>query len=137
MIPALGLGFLGANVASAYWMGSNATPQETATRQSEMFQETATLLGISVDAVKEGWASGKSVSELAAENSITDEQLKTKMETVRKAKLAAHLQTLVAQGVITQAQADKRLASMETQKGKHRGGRGGHRGMNGHEMGGF
>ena len=137
MIPALGLGFLGANVASAYWMGSNATPQETATRQSEMFQETATLLGISVEAVKDAWSNGKSVSTLATENGITDEVLRTKMEAARKAKIAAHLQVLVTQGVITQAQADKRLATMETMKGKHKGGRGAHRGMGDHDMGGF
>jgi hypothetical protein len=122
MIPALGLGFLGAHVASAHWMGGNVTPQETATRQGAMFQETAALLGISVDAVKEGWALGKSISELAKENGITDEALKEKMQAAQKSKMIAQLSALVDQGIITQAQADKRLVTMENIKGRGRGG---------------
>ena len=128
LLPALSLGFVGANVASAHWMGGagpNVTPEEIATRQASMFQETATLLGISVDAVKEGWAAGKTITEMATENGITEEALKIKMEAARKAKLAAQLKTLVDQGIITQAQADKRLLAVGAKKGK--GGRG-HRG---------
>jgi hypothetical protein len=131
LLPALGLGFLGAQTASAHWMGAAVTPEESATKQAQMFQETATLLGISLDVVKEGWAEGKTISEIATDAGVSEEALRTKMEAARKAKLTTHVNALVAQGVITQAQADKRLAKMDTlkQSGKgKRGGRGHHEG---------
>lgn len=127
IIPALAVGFLTAGFASAHgWFGfgSNATPEETASRQTQMFQHQADLLGATVDEVKNAWASGNSMRELAQEKGITDEQLQEKMKTQHLARVKEHLQTLVTQGVITQAQADQRYQWMSTQTVNERFGRG-------------
>ncbi len=131
-VPVLGLSFLGTGIASAHGFGfggfgMNIAPEEVATRQTEMFQNQANLLGLSVDVVKTGWAEGKTLFEIATANGITEAQLQEKFKAQRSAQLKSQLQTLVSKGVITQAQADKRLQLMETRaagkngKGLHRG----------------
>lgn len=138
LLPTIALGFAGAQVASAHWMGGmgqDVSPEEITTRQTSMFQKTATILGISVDQVKAGWAEGKSIREIAEANGITDDVLKAKMDAARKAKMTEHLNALVAGGVITQAQADTRLAAME-KIGENRGKKGGRHGHGGGMMGG-
>lgn len=127
----MSLAALGALSASAMGMGhmSNVTPDEIATRQTTMFTEQASLIGASVDEVKEAWASGKDLRTLAQEKGITEEQMQTKMKAKRDEQMKTQLATLVSKGVITQAQADKRLATMQSQattkKGEgKRGGKG-------------
>ena len=131
-LPILGLGLVGSvNATSAHglfgFMGQNATPEEIATRQQDMFQSQAELLGISVDSVKNAWAEGKTLKELADENGISEEQLREKMKNAAQSRLKSNLDSLVSQGVITQAQADKRLEIMQSriqEGGMRRGGRG-------------
>ena len=136
----LGFGLLGANIASAHGLFAgfnNLTPIEIATKQSALFQNEATLLGISIDKVKEGWSQGKTLQQIAADNGVTADQLKQKMQDNRAAQMKSALQTLVSQGVITQAQADARLAFMQTrmQNASKGNGRGhGMRGMRGAEL---
>lgn len=130
----LALALIGsAGLASAHGMGffgSQATPQEVATQHAEMFQHQADLLGVSVDEIKAAWVAGKDLRTLAQEKGITDEQIKTKMQELHKQKMKEHLQALVDQGVITQAQADQRAQVMETklQNGRHDKGFGRHGG---------
>ncbi|MEK7600348.1 MAG: hypothetical protein AAB463_00085 [Patescibacteria group bacterium] len=130
IVPALGLSAIaGSGVASAHGLFGgfgSATSDEGIARQQEMFQSHATLLGISVDAVKNAWAEGTSFQELAKAQGITKEQLQAKMKAVRLEQMKAHLKALVDKGVITQAQADKRLQVMESipQKGGRKGGMG-------------
>lgn len=122
-----------------FGMNSNATPDEIAQQQTERFQEQASLLGASVDEVKDAWAKGQTLEELANAKGITDELLQEKMQAARKTEMQAHLKTLVDKGVITQAQADQRLKVMEERiasgegpgKGMGKGmrGMGMHRGM--------
>lgn len=119
ILPALALTLLGGGaVAEAHglWGGfkSHLSPQEQATRQSEMFQEKANMLGVSADEIKNAWAQGKGLLDLAKEKGITEEQLKAKMQEARKQQIQEHLKVLVGQGVITQAQADQRLQFMES-----------------------
>ncbi len=123
-LPAvLGLGLLGASAASAHGMMgqfNNLSTEQIATQQKNMFQEQATLLGITVDEVKNAWADGKSLQELATEKGITQEQLQQRMKETQLAKTKTMLKGLVDQGIITQAQADKRLTAiqnMAAQKG--------------------
>lgn len=117
----LGLAFLGVNVASACgyggWFGSfvNADPEKIASIQQTMFEKQAQMLGISVDEVKNAWAEGKTISQLAKEKGITAEQLQEKMQNARKEQMKSYLQTLVDKGIITQVQADKRLQFTNTQ----------------------
>ncbi len=123
-LPAvLGLGLLGATAASAHGMFgpmSNLTTEQIATQQQNLFQEQANLLGITIDEVKNAWADGKSLQELAQEKGITQDQLQQRIKEAQLAKTKTMLQGLVSQGIITQAQADKRLTSiqnMAAQKG--------------------
>jgi len=131
------LGVLTPALASAHGIfgfgGKTLTPTEQASRQTERFASQASLLGITVDEVKNYWAQGKGVREIATEKGISEETLRTKMAELRKTEMKAHLATLVSQGVITQAQADTRLASIEKMVagGKGKMGRGSHRGMMG------
>lgn len=124
-LPVLGLGLLGANLALANGFGfgmMNLAPDEIATRQQTMFQNEATLIGISVDDMKAGWAQGKTLQQIATDHGITADQLKQKMVDARTAQMKANLQTLVAKGVITQAQADARLAFLQTSATNGKGG---------------
>lgn len=118
-IPALALGILGlSQTASAQsFVGgifNKATPEEIATHQTEMFQNQAELLGISVDEVKQAWVEGKSMKDLITEKGIDETTIQAKMKTQAETRMKEHLQTLVTQGVITQAQADTRLQTMQT-----------------------
>lgn len=118
-LPVLGLGFLGLNMSSAHGLfsgfGLNLTPDQIATRQQDMFQKEADLLGISVDDVKNGWADGKTLLQIAQDHGITKEQLQQKMKDAQLQQMETQLQTLVDKGVITQAQADKRMQVIEQQ----------------------
>lgn len=115
---------LGAGIASAHGWSSKIDPQETADRQSAMFQDQADLLGLSVAEVKEAWAQGKDLRALAEEKGISQEDLRTRMDAKRKEQQKAELQALVDKGVITQAQADARQAVQEKRASEGGPGRG-------------
>lgn len=121
VLPVMALALMGAGTVSAHgWFGgpfgvTNATPQEVAQRQNEMFTQKANLLGMSVDEVKSAWAQGKTLQQLAEEKGITQDQLQEKMRELRQQQIKERLQTLVEQGVITQTQADQRLQFMQRQ----------------------
>jgi hypothetical protein len=121
-LPAvLGLGLLGASSASAHGLTSplsSMSTEQIATHQKNMFQEQADLLGISVDEVKDAWANGKTLKDLAEEKGITQDQLQTKMKAAQLAKTKTMLQDLVSQGIITQDQADKRLTAIQNMAGQ-------------------
>lgn len=128
-IPLLGLGlFLGTSVASARgFLGNpNITPAEMATRQSDAFAHQAQILGLSLDEVKEAWANGTSIKDLITAKGLNQTDIQARMKTVAFSELKTQLSSLVSQGVITQAQADTRLAFMQTRldSAKGKGGRG-------------
>jgi hypothetical protein len=121
MIPAfLGVGLLSVSDASAHGLfgglNKNLTPDEIASRQLDMFENEAKILGVSVDEVKDAWAAGKSLAELAKDKGITQDQLQAKIKDARLQQIKTQLQALVAKGVITQSQADKRLATIQNQQ---------------------
>lgn len=117
---ALSMALLGVFSASAMgFHGMNTmTADEIATKQNAMFIDQASLIGATVDEVKNAWADGKSLVDLAKEKGLTEEQLQTKMKAQRDAQMKTQLATLVSKGIITQAQADKRIAFMQTQSSK-------------------
>lgn len=120
-VGALSIAALGVMSASAMGfggMGMNSTlsADEIATRQTTMFTQHASLIGATVDEVKNAWAEGKSFQTLATEKGITKEQLQAKMQAQRTELMKKHLATLVSKGVITQAQADKRLIAVQTKQ---------------------
>jgi len=107
---------IGVNMASArgWFRGDISLNSEAIVeRQNQMFEDQASLLGISVGKVKEYWAQGKSIKEIAEEMEIDDENLQEKMKQARREKIKVKLQILVDNGVVTQAQADQRLQIME------------------------
>lgn len=132
LIPSIGLAVLTISSASAMSFGSMNMPtlsaDEIATRQTQMFQEQATMLGLSIDDIKAAWASGKDLKTLATEKGISMDTVKQKMEAKRLEAQKATLSTLVTKGVITQAQADQRLATMTAKKAKGEKGEGKHGG---------
>jgi hypothetical protein len=91
------------------------TPEQIVNRQQTMFQNEANMLGISIDDVKNGWAEGKSLLQIATDHGITKEQLQQKMKDAQTAQFKSQLDTLVSSGIITQAQADKRMAFISAQ----------------------
>ena len=101
--------FLSSGVAKAdaFW-GGNMSLDERAEMQQKMFTEQANLLGVSVDEVKNAWANGQNIFELAKAKGISEDTLKAKMESLRAERMKSEMQTLVSKGVITQAQADAR-----------------------------
>lgn len=124
IFPVIGLGLLGFNMASAHGMFggfggfggvSNMTPEQIVARQQTMFQNEASMLGISIDDVKNGWAEGKSLLQIATDHGITKEQLQQKMKDAQTAQLKSQLDALVSGGIITRAQADKRMAFVSQQ----------------------
>lgn len=121
IFPVIGLGLLGYSAASAHGLfggfggASNMTPEQIVTRQQTMFQNEANMLGISIDDVKNGWAEGKSLLQIATDHGITKEQLQQKMKDAQTAQLKSQLDILVSNGTITQAQADKRMAFVNQQ----------------------
>jgi len=114
--PLLSAGIFTAGVASAH--GVNAGLKGTPEAISARFAKEALLLGVGVDEVKTAWAEGKSLFDVATAHGITKEDLAKKMKAVRIQEAKTKLQALVTQGVITQAQADKRIAFMEAQAAK-------------------
>ncbi len=122
-LPVLGISLLGMGAASAHGLGfggmgmtgQTLSADEIATRQNTMFQNQATMLGVSVDDVKTAWASGKSLQDLMKEKGINEADVQKRMQDARTAELTTQLKALVDKGVITQAQADQRLSFIKTQ----------------------
>lgn len=119
-----------AGTASAHgwfsgWRG--ASPEEIVERHNTMYQNKADLLGVSINTIKDAWAEGKSLLEIAEENGLTEEDLRARMLEAKKQRMQEHMQILVDNGVITQAQADQRQEVMNSRfenggkRGYHRG----------------
>lgn len=125
------LGIMSASAMGPGGMGFGTTlsADELAARHMEMFQEHANILGISVADAKAAWAQGKNLFTFAKEKGISQTDLQAKMQAYRQAQMKEHLDTLVSKGVITQAQADSRLAYMKANAGTGKGSRGTNRGM--------
>lgn len=140
IFPMLGLGIIGMNAASAHGLFGgfggmpSLTSDQIATRQQDMFSKEAQLLGISIDDVKNGWAEGKSIVQIAEDHGITKEQLQQKMKDAQTAQLRSQLQTLVDKGIITQAQMDKRRQFVDQQTANGKLGRGFMGGFRSHRM---
>ena len=132
ILPAmLGIGVMGANIASAHGMmgfgvSSSLTPDEIATRQQTMFQNEATVLGLTVDQVKEAWSQGKTMQQIIQDYKLDQTKIQTRLKDAAIAREKTQLQTLVDKGIITQAQTDARVKVMQTRmtNGKGKAGKG-------------
>lgn len=134
LLSVLGITMAGSGtVLAAGFPWGDLNPADVASHQETMFAHQAEVLGLDEATIKQGWAEGKTLKEIAEENNISLDALQAKMQAERKARMEEHLQILVDQGVITQAQANSRLAVIES-RGENGdglgfgGGRGGHKG---------
>lgn len=114
-IPILALGLVigGAGVASAHGIGGNMRGggnKGAGGDPQAMFTTQASVLGVSVDEVKNAWAQGKDMKTLAKEKGINEATLHTKMNSVLESEMKTRLAGDVASGKITQAQADEMTA---------------------------
>lgn len=132
LIPAFAvLALLGGGAALAQGgMGGMfiGDPTVAAQRFDQHMTEQASILGISVDEMKNYWSQGKHLQEIAKEKGISETDLQAKMKAVRDGQMKQFLQTLVCQGKITQAQADARL-KFQSEHPPKMGMKGGMRGM--------
>src|SRR3989338_5000560 len=113
-VPVLALSLLGIRAASAHGSGFGMrTPEEISARGQSMFDHQAQMLGISVDEVKDAWSQGKTMHDIVKEKKISKTDIEARMKTAHTDQLKAQLEALVDKGVITQAQADTRLTSMQ------------------------
>lgn len=133
VLSMMALGVVSASAMGFGGMGmGNLSSDEIATRQTTMFQQQASLIGASMEEVKQAWADGKDFKTLASEKGVTEAQLQAKMKVARAEQMKTQLATFVSKGVITQAQADKRLATMTAKEASGKSGsKHGMRGMMG------
>jgi hypothetical protein len=85
-----------------------------------VFDTAASILGLSNDEIKAGLMDGKSLNDMAAEQGVSN------FEAQMVAQLTADIQAKVADGSITQAQADRlleHLADMVNKAANHEGGK--------------
>jgi len=127
------IGLVGANIASAHGLGMrfgfNATPDQIAQRQTEQFQNEASLLGVSLDDVKAAWAKGESMPQLMKDKGIAQATVDANAKAQRQTQMKAQLDALVAKGVITQDQENQRVQFLQTLPAQGRGRMGGMRGF--------
>lgn len=134
----LSVGLIGANAAAAHGMfgpASNLSPDEIVSFQQNIFTKEAQILGISEVELKADWAQGKTFNQIIQDRKLDKAQIEQRMKDAQAVQMKAQLKTLVDKGVITQAQADSRLAAMQSRMGSVKGEKGKRGGM-GH-MGGF
>ncbi len=106
------------SVSARGWLDreGDIDPEKVVERQSQMFEQQADLLGISIDQLKEYWAQGKNIMEIAEELGFSQEDLQEKRQAECQARLEQELQNLVENGTITQEQADARLEAMQNRE---------------------
>lgn len=132
ILPIAAFAVLGAGVVSAcgFFGGfGNLSPDEIANRQQTMFQEQAQILGISIEEIKNAWAEGKTIKQIMEEKGISQEQVEARIKDLRTQQMKSYFQALVDKGIITQAQADKRLQVVRERFPNGKMGRGFHRGF--------
>jgi hypothetical protein len=124
IMPMFLLGLAGVGTASAQgWFARNANidPVVVAGDQEDRFAQEAAVLGISIEQVKDFWAQGKSPRDIIDELKLDETAIQSRMQAERQANMKTHVQALVDQGVITQAQADQRLEYIQNNEGKFTG----------------
>lgn len=97
---------------------NSVSATDYATDQATELQNEATVLGLGLSTVTDGWAKGESISEIASNNGISTSTLQTNLKAFQQSQLTARLQALVTNGTITQDQMNTRLAFEEQQAAK-------------------
>jgi hypothetical protein len=89
------------------------TDEDMAARKQQRLERGAEMLGIGVEDLQAKLDSGMTMKEIAEEAGISQEDFRAKIMEQAKLKMTERLNQLVAEGEITQEQADKRLEQMQ------------------------
>ncbi|MDP2946476.1 MAG: hypothetical protein Q8N88_00015 [Nanoarchaeota archaeon] len=111
-------------------------PDEYARKQEAMFGQMAEIMGINVNDLKNAWAEGKPMEQIARENNINMTEVRDRAKEYMTGQAEGETQILADRGVITQEQADRRMETVQEQmqSGKIMGGMMGGWGMMGMPM---
>lgn len=77
------------------------------------------VTGLSVQELKERREAGQKLPEILEELGLDLDQVKDQLEAAREVRVIEHLEELVADGTITQEEADERLAKMAEREARH------------------
>jgi F0F1-type ATP synthase membrane subunit c/vacuolar-type H+-ATPase subunit K len=102
-------------------MMMHGTPEQQAEMLNKHLNTMVSVFGITLDQAKTYWAEDKNIHEIAKERNISETDLKTKMQAIKEAEMKIALQNMVSKGLITQAQADSKLAKMKTKMTEMKG----------------
>jgi len=86
------------------------TNEERALHETERINDLASVTGLSTDIIKTAFDAGKGIGEILKENNLDTDAIRTTLQTTMQERMRAHLAEEVADGTITQTQADERLA---------------------------
>lgn len=99
-------------------LGGGMTPAQSAAAQQTEFQNEASVTGLSLSTIADGWAKGESLQQIATANGVSQTQLQANLKNFQQTQLKAELDAMVAAGTITQVQETTRLATVATQQTK-------------------
>ena len=116
LIVAGGVGIVG---AGAHIRGDFDFTKDRGERFEKMLDHKATLLGLTTEELKAELESGKTFKEIVEDQGLTKEDLKSQFQQYKLTKIEDHLSQAVADGELTQEEADEKLAKM---KEKHESG---------------
>lgn len=84
-----------------------------AEHQAERISDIATITGIPESVIEEAFKTRTPIHELFDEYGVDGDEVHNELRAQREESMEAHMAELVAEGTITQEEADERLARME------------------------
>lgn len=110
-IALAGIGMVSANGGS--WQGAEERMERIKAHHAATFAERASALGLNAEELKAELAAGKTCPEIAEEQGVDPEQLRQQMGELRSEHVEERLDQMVADGKITQEQADERYEAIK------------------------
>lgn len=109
--------------------------EERAEHEAERIAEMATITGLSEDILRAGFEADKNMRDILSENNINPETMRDALRAKANERMTAHVSELVANGTLTQEEAEERLTHMSGcgPKGHGEGEGHGPRNGNGHQ----
>ncbi|NTV22102.1 MAG: hypothetical protein HGB03_00855 [Candidatus Yonathbacteria bacterium] len=86
--------------------------EERATHEAERITEISEVTGLSEDIIKTAFEEGKNMRDILSENGLDSETIHTALRAKAEERMKEHVSELVANGTLTQEEADERLAHM-------------------------
>lgn len=95
-----------------------------AEHQAERVSDIATITGIPESVIEEAFETRTPMHELFDEYGVDGDEVRDELRAQREGRMKTHMAELVAEGIITQEEADERLAHLEERGvgGPHHGG---------------